>query len=393
MNLLKLILLPLWYISSGLPRKKNSWVFGSNTGSSYADNSRYFFEYINRYHPEITAIWITRSKAIYEKLKSDGCQVEYGDSWKGKWACLRASKGFTTHGKLDLCNEFSNGMTLFNLWHGMPLKTIGHIPPKSWLKRCYYRLWYPQKWDHFFVTSEKFQKVMEDYYINSYRPIKKVTLMGQPRFDQFERPGAEKLVQGYKNKFGEDVRFVLYCPTYREQNEFAGYAKHGAINLFDDYDYQGDEMQANMEGLNAVFLVKMHPMASDKIQIGAAHDRIHLVQDNEIDDLYFLLKDMDMLLSDYSSILFDYLILNKPIVHTVFDLDQYREIRSFNFDYEDIISGPIVDNWKETIVAIKSGLTTDNFTSQREQVNSSINSFQKPKGYNEALYQFCNAIR
>ncbi len=389
MSLLKLLLLPFWYLLALLPRRKNLWVFGSNTGNSFGDSTGYFFTYIVENQSTITAVWITSSKSIYDTLQTQGHRVVLKDSWRAKWICLRAGKGFTTHGKNDLCNEFTNGIVLYNLWHGMPLKKIGHIPPKSWLKRCFYRVWYPQKWDYFFVTSDKFKPIMENYIINSYKPVEKLEVLGMPKYDRFYGDGEEIIISEYRAEFGQDVRFVLFCPTYREQNEFEAYSSFGKIDIFKEYDFNPDELQALMDSLNAVFLVKMHPMASDKLDIKPIHNRIKLIEGDEIDDVYYLMKDTAVLLSDYSSILFDFLVLDRPIIHTVFDLDLYKEIRAFNFDYKEIVAGPETANWAEAFKAIQGCLEQDEYKQLREEVNASVNAFELSKSYSRALYEFC----
>ncbi len=389
MMLLKLILLPFWYLSYLFPRKKNLWVFGCNIGNSFSDNTRYFFEYIHSNHPEIGAVWITNSDAIYQKLKSEGFQVEKKNSWRAKWICLRAGKGFTTHGKNDLCNEFTNGIVLYNLWHGMPIKTIGNIPPASILKRWFYKIWYPQKWNHFFITSEKFRPVMNNYYINSYQPIRQLSKMGMPRYDGYIKEGSEKIIDSYRTKFGKEVRFILYCPTYREQNEFAAYAEYGPIDIFENYQFDSGKLQALMEQLNAVFLVKMHPMANDDMNSSSNQNRVKLVEGSELNDIYYLLKDIDVLLSDYSSLILDYLVLDRPIIHTVFDFELYKKIRTFNFDYSDIVSGSMVKDWPETLQAIEESLVKDSFKKERKGVNELINDFD-PNGSNcKQLFEFC----
>lgn len=389
MKLIKLILLPLWYLSYLFPRRKDLWIFGCNLGKTYGDNSRYFFEYVNANHPEVEAVWITASETILEQLTTAGYRACLKDSWKGRWTCLRAGKGFTTHGKHDLGNEFTNGICLYNLWHGMPIKMIGHIPPKNLLKRIYYRLWYPQRWNHFFITSEKFRDIMSAYHINSYKPIQRISRLGMARFDGYVKAGSEEIIREYKSKFGEDLRVILYCPTYREQNEFAAYAEHGPIDIFKNYGFDTAKMQNLMEEMNAVFLVKMHPMANDTMDTDKAQDRIRLVAGNEIDDLYYLMKDVDVLLSDYSSLLMDYMILDRPVIHTIFDFELYKRIRTFNFDYEEIVGGVKVTNWDETLEAIKTNLSSDPYRDLRRKVCSEVNDFPFEGSNCETLYRFC----
>ena len=81
--LLKFFTLPFWYIQKYLPRKKDIWLFGAGSGLMYFDNSKWLYEYVLKNEKNIHAIWVTRSKEIYNKLSNENKPVLMTNSLKG----------------------------------------------------------------------------------------------------------------------------------------------------------------------------------------------------------------------------------------------------------------------------------------------------------------------
>ena len=126
-----LIFRPIWWLERQVPRKKNLWIFGTWYGKKYSDNSKYLYEYVLKWYPEVNAIWITKSKEIVEKLKAENKRVFLSNSFGGICACLFAKHAFLTSGVIDVNPLFLNGCKQIWLWHGMPLKKIGYCDDLS----------------------------------------------------------------------------------------------------------------------------------------------------------------------------------------------------------------------------------------------------------------------
>lgn len=115
--------LPFYYLFGLFPRNKNLWIFCSWFGQRYSDNSRMFFEYVNKNHPEIKTVWLSKNKDIVKKLRAEGRNAFSSYSIAGLFCSLRASKIFsTTGGEMSLF--FCRNAEHYALWHGMPLKKI-----------------------------------------------------------------------------------------------------------------------------------------------------------------------------------------------------------------------------------------------------------------------------
>ena len=79
----KIIAAVFYYIfTSIIPKNKRLWVFGSWKGKTFSDNAKEFFIYVNRYHPEINAVWIAKNMSVYNEVKSLGYNVELYDKIK-----------------------------------------------------------------------------------------------------------------------------------------------------------------------------------------------------------------------------------------------------------------------------------------------------------------------
>jgi len=115
--------IPLYLISKIVPKNEDIWVFGSWFGEKYADNSKYLFEYVNKNHSEIRAIWLTINKETLQLIQEKGYKVYYTYSLMGYLYASRAYFGFASTGFNDI-NYFIFSKFYINLWHGNPLKKV-----------------------------------------------------------------------------------------------------------------------------------------------------------------------------------------------------------------------------------------------------------------------------
>src|SRR5690554_5957703 len=106
-------------------RDKTVWIFGAWKGKRYADNSKYFFEYVLEHMPNIRAVWITKNPSVKKELSESGVECYLYNEKKAR--ALRAKAGFIfyTNGMADIGDvDLGSGAVKVALWHGMPLKKI-----------------------------------------------------------------------------------------------------------------------------------------------------------------------------------------------------------------------------------------------------------------------------
>ncbi len=341
--LFRSIALVCYYVSMLFPRKSNRWLFGSATG--FNNNAKYFFIDVVENHPEIKAYWIDDRKntALVRQL---GYKAYSRFSLIGLWLCLTSKYYIVDH--TQGCIDFwtSGGAKIINLWHGVGWKACLWSNPfhavykqKNWWANYVHRLYYPHLYykpdlllssspymtEHFFApmfdVPEK-QCVEDDY--------PRVKFMLQPQayiLNHIRKIGATaseeliSLMQQYN-------RVILYAPTFRDaQYDFI--AESGI-----DFDDLNELMACN----NWLFLVKFHP--STRIMPGQKIAKSNVILLDKNVDSNYIMPFTDVLLSDYSSIVFDFMRLSRQMVLFPFDKEQYNSgSRVFQMDYDDLVEG------------------------------------------------------
>ena len=117
-----------YILSIFIKTKKNIWIYGSNHGLGYSDNSKYFYNYVLRNKTNIKSIWITRSDTTYKYLKKEDLPVYHNLSLKGIYYCLIADVVSFSTSRDDLLFIYPKlGRKIINLWHGMPIKKVINV--------------------------------------------------------------------------------------------------------------------------------------------------------------------------------------------------------------------------------------------------------------------------
>ncbi len=348
--ILRSIALGCYYLSKVFPRKDNQWLFGSATG--FNNNSKYFFIDVVENYPEIKAYWIGdgNNTALVRKL---GYKAYSRFSLMGLWLCLTSKYYIVDH--TQGCIDFwtSGGAKIVNLWHGVGWKAClwsekKHIlyKRKGVWSRFVHKLFYPHLYykpdlllssspwmtEHFFAPMFDVpkEKCVEDIYPR----CKFILKSPESILNHIHKVGAGKTETLIK-EMGSYDRIILYAPTYRDaQYDFI--AESGI-----DFDDLNDLMVKN----NWLFLVKFHPSTRIFSYQKIDHSNVILLDKNV--DSNYIMPFTDVLVSDYSSIVFDYLLLEKSVILFPFDKDKYNQSsRDFAFEYEKIVLGlPVVLNY------------------------------------------------
>lgn len=326
----------------------------------YSDNAMALYSYIIENRPDILAeydlIWgqdqVQKGIPVNQSIKC----VEK-KSFRGYWTYLRAKYIITTH---DYFSDVypGKGQIQLNLWHGNGFKKI----PQG--DRVY-------RGDYTIATSD-FYKVIQARELN----IKddNVYVTGLPRNDIFFKKIAALEKIGI-NK--EDYKLiVLWMPTYRKAN-----ARHIGIDGNDQSFGAKAVLSNEFDNINAILrdnkillLIKPHPMEDISDYICKKSDNIIFINNEELKEknieLYSLLSESDVLLSDYSSVVIDYMLLNKPIAFVCSDMKDYEKNRGFVVNpIEEYLPGPIISNYKEFVhYFLYYDSINENWRSRREEL-------------------------
>lgn len=338
---------PIWWLERLVPRSKNIWVFGAWYGQKYSDNSKWLYEYVLEHNPEIKAVWITKNRDVYKKLQFQNKLVAMSTSFKGAWWCLRAKYALLTSAQLDVNRFFLNGCKQVWLWHGMPLKKILNCADEllsvSKFHKTFSNIFNPYQRFNPYVTltsSSFFTKFLEPAFS---LPRTRILETGLPRCDVFFTNKKEKYVEDLRKEF-KDSKIFLYMPTFRMSSRMDGTPFNPFVQKF---GFSKNEFTKFLEEQNIVFLFKPHFVDSD-VSIENYSKRFICLDDNYYEDLYVLLNSVDYLITDYSSVFFDFISTKKPIFLLTFDYNEYiSNSRSHFFNMKDEMTGIVCNNWNE----------------------------------------------
>lgn len=169
---------------------------------------------------------------------------------------------------------------------------------------------------------------------------------GMPRMDEYldkafrEKKTAE-LYEQYPMCKGKKV--ILFAPTYRGKNRKTAYYPYHMIDFQRLYDFCGEEY---------VVLFKMHPWVREAVPIEEAH-KDRFVDANKypnINDLFYI---TEILITDYSSNIFEYSLMRKPMLFFAFDKIQYSFSRGFHRDYEEAAPGKVCYTFAQIMDALE----------------------------------------
>ncbi len=352
---------------SGLfnPRNRHIWVFGSRFGQRYDENSKHLFEYVNRIAPEIRAIWLTKNYKIYRQLKKNGYEVYMAHSFHGCLYSLLAGVVIVSICLMDVNKPAVTGARVIQLWHGTPLKRTDIFS-------------LGEKYDMVILAAEEY---LHNHLIGDTSKARFV-LTGYPKNDILFSPKKIQPIEQLKTKYCCE-KFILYLPTYRDIPLSNGKTDPiDSFDLFIRFGFSLERIENLMKPNHALFILKLHPVQTitDRILLDRIQKSryVHMVDPADpFQDVYEYLKYTDVLLTDYSSVYFDFLLLNRPIIFTPFDFDHYVSCRPLGYPYNQVTPGPKAKNWEELYAHLQAILAgEDDWNDLRGAVNKRFNAYR-----------------
>lgn len=324
-----------------LPVKKNTFVFQSFYGNSYADNPKAIYEKLYELEGDKNKyVWVLKDSNLFTGKKA---KIVKPFSWKYYYYMARAQFFINNANFPDFFIKRKNTFFL-QTWHGTPLKKLGLDVPKDasayaansdikLLERT-------KKWDILISPNEYTSEIMKRAYQLNI-PIKTI---GYPRNDQLVNVDKEKIekVKEYFN-IPKDKKVILYAPTWREDDD-----KKESYRL----KFNVNKFYKTLKN-KYVILLRLHYFDAKRMQLKDYSDFIiNATYYNDIGDLYNI---ADILITDYSSVMFDFSITKKPMIFYAYDYAKYQDkLRGFYLDFKAIAPGPIVKDSDELLFTIKN---------------------------------------
>ncbi|MFJ8821792.1 CDP-glycerol glycerophosphotransferase family protein [Streptomyces sp. NPDC102467] len=320
-----------------LPRR-DAVLYVSFDGRQHSDSPRAVFDELAARGTELEHLWAVRDQQV--ELPPGATPVAM---WSTDWhEALARCRYIVTNTHLPDWFERADGQYVVQTWHGTPLKRIGRDLTGSASADVRFIATLPARaaqWSLLVSPNSFSTPVLR----GAFGYTGEVLASGYPRNDVLHAPDRDKLTASVRERLGipEGKRVILYAPTWRENQP----RKSGRYGL----DLQLDLAAAQAAlGDDHVLLVRRHYL------VGGALPASDFVRDvSRHPDAAELLLIADVLVTDYSSMMFDFAQTGRPMLFHTYDLDHYRDsLRGFYFDFAAQAPGPLLRSSDEVIAAL-----------------------------------------
>jgi len=342
-------------LSSRARRRSNLWLFGHEEGA-FAGNSKFLYLWLLAHRPDIRSVWITHRRDTETLLRRQGLPVVRRGTWSGARAALQAGVYCYCFGPWEVSIALSGGAFLVNLWHGVGLKAVQYGDPRSaasratepdlgWVAR---KVTLAGRIDpNLLIATSPFTAA---HFADQFRlPIDRCPPCGYSRLDvaidrklreQVERidgPRVDRLREG------DPSEVYVYAPTYRDT------ARDFLADALPDLE----QLNAILERRGAILYLKLHHRTPVPGGWGAARVKAW-PRDT---DLYSAFPLIDALITDYSSLHYDWIFQSErgAILYT-FDQDEYEQNdRALLYPFDENVAGWRARSFEELLELIATG--------------------------------------
>lgn len=300
--------------------KNNKIVVCSFYGKGYSDNPKYIVEELLNRNLNVDIVWLLDNPSMY--ILPNKIRKIRIFSIKSVYELLTAKVWIDNCRKYFFYNIFKpNGTIYIQTWHGgIGLKRAEKEVENHLAKSYIYSAKHDSKMIDYFLSGSKLQSkdIKENFWYKG-----KIEEFGLPRNDQLINKQnwlKEKVYSFYK--LNSYTKICLIAPTFRKGNVQAGFVDFGSLKK---------TLKEKFDGEWIIFL-RLHPNIRDtEIELPD-----YVVNASFYEDSQELLCAADILITDYSSIMFDMMLCNKPVFIYADDINEYRKDRNFKFRFEEL---------------------------------------------------------
>jgi CDP-glycerol glycerophosphotransferase len=333
-----------------VPRTDRVWVFGSGIGPG--EGALPLIRLAReRLDPDVRLVWLATTEAELATARALGLDTVLKLSLRGLWLTMRAQVQVVTHGQGDVNRYGARGGFLVQLWHGIPLKRLHLDSPAAMaapsrvgrllLERGHRTV--GRQIRIFSVSSERVvSRIASAFGITPDQ----ILVSGDPRDDVLLQGTAEQRRATARARL-EDVLgplaagpVVMYAPTWRE----------GATDPAEPDRAAWLEIVAWLDRVDGTLIVRSHPLGNGDYAEGAQlSPRVRLLDVGLMNEVTLVLPAIDHLVTDYSSMAYDYSLTGGTLVFLAADVTTYLDSRGLYEPYHDFTGGRHVATWTHAL--------------------------------------------
>lgn len=344
-------------------------IFESYMGRQYSDSPKAIYLEMCEFYPNYKFVWVFKHPENYN-LPKNTIKVKYGT--KEYYKYYSKSKYWITNSRLNEALIKKNKQIYIQCWHGTPLKKLGFdiTAPggnaMNTLKDIRKKYQSDSKRYNYMISPSRY---CSDIFKSAFNLSDKVKIkeIGYPRNDALFKYNKENISKIKKNlKIPKNKKVILYAPTWRDNEHVAGLGYTYSLEI--NFDLLKEKLEKEY-----IVLFRTHYFVANKIELKKYKGFVFDVSDyDNINDLYII---SDLLITDYSSVFFDYANLKKPIIFYMYDYELYKnKLRDFYIDL-DILPGPIIKNKNEKLLCKYIEESDSKFGKYIEKYNQFNNQF------------------
>lgn len=280
------------------------------------------------------------------------------------WTVIRSMRVFHSQGMSACAVIPCRGQIIFDLWHGSPLKSIGLACGNNWV---------PQ-FDSFFLCASPFMANINKKCFGLSNS--QIFIGSNPRNDQMICPKDNSYL---KTIIGHN-KLIVFMPTFRKSKELGRLDSKTDFPLLDSQNIK--KLDNLLDDKNIKLIIKPHPYQEEIPLFSISSRNIIILKNSDLTEydltLYQMLGHTDALLTDYSSVYFDYLLLDKPIGFVIEDIAEYRNNRGFTVENPmKIMPGKKIQDFDDLVNFIDEiANDKDDYREERNKVNKLCNTYQ-----------------
>lgn len=357
------LLSSLFRFFSFLPVIPNVFVFESQYGGRIDDNPKAIYDYLKNQKDSKNKLFWSIRYLDREIVEDKDVKVLYRFSIRWLYYMARANY-WIVNARMPKWLDKRKETKYVQTWHGTPLKKLAldmdtYGMPGSNLENYKKNfLAETQKWDYL-VAPNQYSK---DIFKSCFAFKKEFIDSGYPRNDILYNKNNQEDIKKLKEKFGLplDKKVILYAPTWRDDY----YISKGKYKF---------KIPFNINTLNdilknqAVFIFRAHYLVAETLD-GIADGKVifNLSGNEDISELYLV---SDLLITDYSSVFFDYANLERPMLFYAYDYEHYRDnLRGFYFDVENKAPGPFITEENEFYTYLTEFVKNNKFNGYHDKI-------------------------
>lgn len=328
--------------------------FESFGGASASCSPKAIYNYLieNKDYKDYKFIWAFKNPEKDHLIKRNKNLIIVKSKSKDYYKYLSKSKYWIVNSLLDLSVIKKKNQIYVQCWHGTPLKKLrcditvtGSVlnTKEEVIKRNNLDV---AKIDYFISPSKySTEKFTSAFNLKNLNKENIIIEKGYPRNDKLINY-TQNDINDIKEKLNikTNKKIILYAPTFRDDEHKSGLGYTYKLNI--DFDKLKKEL-----GKDYVILFRAHYFIANSFDFNKYKDFVYNVSDyDDINDLYII---SDLLITDYSSVFFDYAILKRPILFYMYDYKNYKtKLRDFYLDLKEL-PGPIIEKQEDLVKDIK----------------------------------------